>query len=134
MQNFDIRGEVKGAKEAFCKENLLVISSCFAVLGNTRNSHQPSMNIYGKEAAFVSIYYCSLSSVFLNWFVLFILLVEGKLMKQSLELFHPEVLPSHLVNLRFCALVSKQMFSWFSRDLGTMVILVRDHRLHSGSG
>lgn len=57
-------------------EIVIVISQCFAEVGNIRNSHQTPMNIYEKEAGFVSIYYYFFT-LFLNWFVLFTSLVEA---------------------------------------------------------
>lgn len=51
-------------QKRFFAEILNVVSPCFAIFGIIRNSHQPSLNIYEKEATFVSIYYCFFSCVF----------------------------------------------------------------------
>lgn len=45
-------------------EIVIVISQCFAEVGNIRNSHQTPMNIYEKEAGFDSIYYYFFYTVF----------------------------------------------------------------------
>lgn len=68
------------------------------------------MNIYEEEAAFVSIYYCFFLCVFeLVFFCLFYWLKEN--WWNSSWNSCSEVLSSHLVNLRLCSLLSKQMLS-----------------------
>lgn len=103
-------------------EIVIIISQCFAEVGNIRNSHQPPMNIYEKEAAFVSIYYYFFFTLFLNRFVLFTSLVEAN------ETVVRTVLPTSLACTSgkaqtLCSGVQADvqlLLSWFSCDLSPM--------------